>query len=172
MPEDILDFTTFDECDAETWDVATLHSQSRWHRLYDDDRTLPARKLITPSEQQFRRKKLAKYRVIYEGESGSIRLETDLERTFRALADEWLNETSHLSNPVDKFMHPALVQIIGMGRPAVPLILQEVQKMSGHWFYALRHITRTNPVLPEDEWSVEKTAEAWLAWGRGERLIR
>jgi cytochrome P450 len=95
----------------------------------------------------------------------------EVEQTFRALADEWLDETAHLSDPVDKFMHPALVQIIGLGKPAVPLLLKEVQKMSGHWFYALEHINRMNPVPPEDQWSVEKTAAAWLTWGRSGRLI-
>lgn len=95
----------------------------------------------------------------------------EVERTFRALAEEWLDETAHLSDPVDKFMHPAIVQIIGMGKQVVPLLLKEVRKMSGHWFYALEHINRTNPVLPEDQWSVEQTAAAWLAWGRRERLI-
>ncbi|MDQ3919846.1 MAG: hypothetical protein M3348_15370 [Acidobacteriota bacterium] len=97
--------------------------------------------------------------------------DSEVERTFRTLADEWLSETAHLSNPVDKFMHPALVQIIGLGKQAVPLILMEVQKQSGHWFYALEHINRMNPVLPEDQWDLEKTADAWLEWGRRERLI-
>jgi hypothetical protein len=68
-------------------------------------------------------------------------------------------------------MHPALVQIIGLGKQSVPMILQEVRKMSGHWFYALEHINRTNPVSPEDQWDVEKTAAAWLEWGRREGLI-
>jgi hypothetical protein len=99
------------------------------------------------------------------------RADPEVEQTFRTLADEWLGETSHLSNPVDKFMHPALVQIIGLGKDAVPFILKEVKKMSGHWFYALEHINRTNPVPPEDQWNVEKTAAAWLEWGRKERLI-
>ncbi len=103
--------------------------------------------------------------------SGVQQPDAALEREFSRLAEEWLDETSHLSNPVDKFMHPAIVQIIGMGKQVVPLLLQEVQKMSGHWFYALEHINRTNPVSSEDRWNVEKTAAAWLEWGRRERLI-
>ncbi len=101
----------------------------------------------------------------------SVSVPAELRQTFRALADEWLSETAHLSDPVDKFMHPALVQIIGLGKQSVPMILQEVRKMSGHWFYALEHINRTNPVSPEDQWDVEKTAAAWLEWGRREGLI-
>lgn len=172
MAEDVLDTTAFDERALEAWDVTTQRRANMWHRAYEEERETPIRKHRAFSEQQFFKRKLAKYRVIYEAESGSIRLETDLERTFRALADKWLDETSHLSNPVDKFMHPALVQIIGMGKPAVPLILQEVRNMTGHWFYALENISRTNPVPPEDEWDIEKAAAAWLAWGRREGFIR
>lgn len=95
----------------------------------------------------------------------------ETKQIFRTLADEWLDETAHLSNPVDKFMHPALVQIIGMGKEVVPLLLEEIERKSGHWFYALENINRMNPVPQQDQWSVEKTADAWLEWGRKERLI-
>lgn len=93
------------------------------------------------------------------------------ERTFRALANEWIDETGYLSDPTEKFMHPAHFKIVGMGRPVLPLLLKEVQKMSGHWFLALEAIAKTNPVKPEDEMSIERTANAWLEWGRRERLI-
>jgi hypothetical protein len=63
-------------------------------------------------------------------------------------------------------MHPAYQQIIGMGTPAVPLILAELKRGVDHWFWALRAITRENPVPPESLGDMDAMAAAWLAWGR------
>lgn len=95
----------------------------------------------------------------------------ELEREFRALVEEWINDTAYSSDPTEKFMHHAHLKIIGMGTQVVPLILREVQKMSGHWFLALESITKANPVTPKDEVSLERTANAWLEWGRREGLL-
>ena len=47
-------------------------------------------------------------------------------------------------------MHPAYLDIIGMGDKAVPLILRDLKKETSHWFIALRAITKSSPVRPED----------------------
>ena len=52
-----------------------------------------------------------------------------------------------------------------MGEPAVPLILQRMQAQGGHWFHALRDITKANPVQPADRGNVSAMQEAWLNWG-------
>jgi hypothetical protein len=97
--------------------------------------------------------------------------EAGFEQRFHRLADEWLRETGFLSDPIKKFMHRSHLRIIGMGSPALPFILREVEKMSGHWFVALDAISPENPVRPEDENDLHKVAKAWLEWGRREGII-
>ena len=60
-----------------------------------------------------------------------------LEREFRELAVKWHDETKFLSVSADRVLHPAYQRIIGMGRPAIPLILLELQERLEHWFWAL-----------------------------------
>lgn len=67
---------------------------------------------------------------------------------FHALARRWKEETEFLSSP-DMFAHPAYQQIIGLGRPAAPLLLRDLEATGAHWFWALREITGENPVPPK-----------------------
>jgi len=104
----------------------------------------------------------------HELASHSAAADTDaaLEQEFRSLADQWLADTAFLSAPADKFLHPCYLGIIGIGKPAVPLLLREVRELSGNWFLALRAITKDDPVQPEDAHSMRRMADAWLRWGR------
>ena len=86
--------------------------------------------------------------------------------TFRQLADRWENETVLLSNSERANAHPALKEIIGMGQPAVPLILERMRSRGGHWFHALRHITGANPVNSEDHGNIATMQASWLDWGK------
>ena len=42
---------------------------------------------------------------------------------------------------------------------------------TNHWFVALRHITREDPIPPESYADMEKMKDAWLKWGRIRNLI-
>lgn len=64
-----------------------------------------------------------------------------VSQRFAALAERWRTETAVLSSISQIAMHPAYQEIIGLGRVAAPLILREMQRQSGHWFWALRAIT-------------------------------
>ena len=86
-------------------------------------------------------------------------------KRFTELADQWENETVFLSNLDSAAEHPAHKEIVSMGVPAVPLILQRMQTQGGHWFHALRDITNANPVQPADRGNVTAMQEAWLEWG-------
>jgi hypothetical protein len=90
---------------------------------------------------------------------------TELARRFRQLADQWRKETAHLSNPRKIFWHAAYREIIGMGKPAVPLILAELKRQPEHWFVALRSITGADPVPAESQGKLREMAAAWLRWG-------
>ncbi len=62
-------------------------------------------------------------------------------------------------------MLPPYQKIIGMGPEAVPLILEELRRHPGYWFWALRMITDEDPVPKEVRGNMEKMIEAWVGWG-------
>ena len=91
---------------------------------------------------------------------------TDSPSEFERLAAIWKSETALLSNEGVIILHPAYQQIIGLGEPAVPLILDAlVRGDRDRWFWALRSITRENPVAEQEAGNVNKMAEAWIEWG-------
>jgi hypothetical protein len=92
-----------------------------------------------------------------------------LPDVFQQLATKWERETRHVSSITRTAMHPAYQSIIGMGEPAVPLILRELSEHGGHWFWALRAITRHDPT-PEGG-NFEEAVRAWLNWGRSQGYI-
>jgi hypothetical protein len=95
----------------------------------------------------------------------------DIPEQFRKLAAEWKEKSRYLSNTAQMAMLKPYQQIIGMGMPVVPLILEELQREPNQWFWALEAITQENPVAPEDEGRVRKMAEAWIEWGKKHGLI-
>jgi hypothetical protein len=85
---------------------------------------------------------------------------------FFTLKTQWETETAILSSATEIAMHPAYQQIIGMGNVAVPLILSEMKKKPGHWFWALKSITGEDPVSPKQRGKIKEMTEAWLRWGK------
>lgn len=88
-----------------------------------------------------------------------------LRERFRRLAVEWKNQTRHLSNTAQMAVLRPYQHIIGMGFPAVPLILEELRREPDQWFWALEAITEENPVSPEAAGHVRQMAQAWIDWG-------
>ena len=91
---------------------------------------------------------------------------SSLSQQFEQLAAQWRQETGHLSLMNDIVLNRAYQQIIGMGKPAIVLILQDLKKQPDHWFWALRSITGENPIQPDDRGRLSQMTEAWLEWGR------
>lgn len=85
---------------------------------------------------------------------------------FLQLAEQWREETDYLSNANQIVSHPAYLKIIDMGFDVVPLILQEMLKEPGHWFAALKTITKVDPVPKDDRGKIQTMTAQWLAWGR------
>jgi|SRR5712692_10495574 len=95
-----------------------------------------------------------------------LEVDADMIGQFQELAAAWRRDVDWTSSATEMAMHPAYQQIIGMGQAVVPLLLRELQQRPDHWFWALRSITRTDPVPPEIQGNVLEMARAWLAWGR------
>ncbi|MBM4054477.1 MAG: hypothetical protein FJ264_07370 [Planctomycetes bacterium] len=88
------------------------------------------------------------------------------ETRFLTLKTQWEADTALLSSVTEIAMHPAYQQIIGMGHTAIRLILLEMKKRPGHWFWALKSITGEDPVLPEQRGRIKEMTRAWLLWGK------
>ena len=93
------------------------------------------------------------------------------ETRFRQLVRQWKDESRYLSNTAQMAVLRSYQSIIGMGPPAVPLLLAELRREPDHWFWALESITLENPVPPQDAGRLDKMAQAWIAWGLSARVI-
>ena len=92
-------------------------------------------------------------------------VEPAARQRFTELADQWERETVFLSNSGRKAKHPAHREIISMGEPAVPLIMERIRETGGHWDHALGEITGANPVRPSDWGNIAAMQASWLEWG-------
>src|SRR5438876_7709544 len=96
---------------------------------------------------------------------------TDIQERFRRLMSEWKEQSRYLSNTAQMAMLKPYQRIIGMGWPAIPLILDELAREPDQWFWALEAITEENPVPPDAAGHVRRSAEAWIQWGRERGLV-
>ena len=94
-----------------------------------------------------------------------VDIEPAARERFEALADWWEEETFFLSNSERINAHPAHQEIINMGEPVVPLILQRMRSHGGHWFEALQQITGADPISPADYGKIAAMQNSWLQWG-------
>jgi hypothetical protein len=86
------------------------------------------------------------------------------EATFQKLARTWRKETAAHSSLAKKVMHPAYQRIIGMGPVALPLILRDMKRRHGHWFWALDAITQGETPAQGCK-DLEEATKAWIDWG-------
>jgi hypothetical protein len=93
----------------------------------------------------------------------------DLISTFNRLAETWKYDTACHSSINIIANHSAYQEIIKMGSEVVPLILQEMQRQPGHWFWALHAITGEDPA-PKGS-TVREATQAWLDWGKKQGLL-
>src|SRR5437773_2154916 len=87
---------------------------------------------------------------------------TATRRRFQELVRQWKEATMFLSSITDMATHPAYQQIIGMGKEALPFLVEELRREPDHWFWALQAITGINPVPPADRGDVANMTKAWL----------
>jgi len=90
---------------------------------------------------------------------------------FIELANRWHDETDHLSSPSRITNNGLYLEIISMGAPVIPFILQDLQERGGQWYEALRKLSGADPVPAEVRGEVPKMNEAWLSWGRDKGYI-
>ncbi len=89
-----------------------------------------------------------------------------LEKKFEALAKQWYEGTILHSNPMIIFNHPACKKLIALGKPIIPLILENfANEESFDWGYVLTKITGENPCPRHNYRSYNLIRDDWLCWG-------
>lgn len=87
---------------------------------------------------------------------------TEIAKLFKALVQQWFEETWFVSSTKRRIAHPAYLKIIGLGPVAIPLIINELRVAPDHWFEALEAITREDPAVGAE--TIDQMRAAWLAW--------
>ena len=90
----------------------------------------------------------------------------ETQREFQRLSEEWKSSRGPATTVAAMVKHPAYLEIVQLGEPAIPLLLKELEQQPDHWFAALRAMTGANPVRDEDRGDVTRMAESWIEWGR------
>lgn len=96
---------------------------------------------------------------------GSLTAE-QLGQKFNELSRKWKDETINLSSMQQIALNFAYQEIIGLGPRAISLILNQLKREPDFWFWALRALTRANPVTEEMYGDLEAMTKAWIDWGR------
>lgn len=86
-------------------------------------------------------------------------------RKFRNLAEKWKEETLLISSVNEIESNQSYLEIIDMGRKALPYIFQDLKSEMTMWFPALEAITAHNPVKPSHRGIIKLMREDWLKWG-------
>jgi hypothetical protein len=93
------------------------------------------------------------------------------DAVFKALVKRWKKDTEADSSILRMIQHPAYQEIIALGDPAIPLLLEELKREPDFWFAALRQITGANSALPESAGKVKEMTRAWIKWGKEKGYI-
>ena len=86
---------------------------------------------------------------------------SDAEK-FVALAQAW--HEHQIGSATLDFNHSAYHQIIGMGRTAIPFLLNRMQQQEVGWVYAIKCISGEQAAKPGMRG--DEVLAAWLEWGR------
>jgi hypothetical protein len=93
---------------------------------------------------------------------------------FQKLVSAWKTERGVRSSITEVAMCAPYQEIVGMGPDVVPLILAQLQSEGAQpdqWFWALKLITRADPVNDGDRGNFQKMSQSWLAWATQEGYV-
>ncbi len=97
--------------------------------------------------------------------------QNSLKEYFESLKYLWLEETKYSSNIFLTTNHPAHLAILQLGDRVLPLLIEDLQNNSNHWFITLNKITDVNPVLSEHAGDVEAMRNDWINWAEECNII-
>ncbi len=89
---------------------------------------------------------------------------SEVQQRFAELVSEWRRTRGHSPKIKDLVMNSAYQRIIGMGEPAIPLILREMEREPDHWSWAMTAISGEDPVPHTARGRLDQTTAAWVKW--------
>ncbi|MDQ1246879.1 MAG: hypothetical protein QG597_1247 [Actinomycetota bacterium] len=98
------------------------------------------------------------------------RTDAQVRARFDELREQWIVATAGAASAMERFRHPAYQQIIGLGQPAVPLLVDELRSRPDHWFWALSCITGLDAA--EGSTTIGDAAQRWIAWATEVGYVR
>ena len=84
---------------------------------------------------------------------------------FHNLAEKWKEETLMTSSMNEIESNQSYLEIIDMGKEALPFIFQDLKSEPTLWFSALEKITGHNPIERSHRGIIKLMIEDWLKWG-------
>lgn len=102
------------------------------------------------------------------------RFKRNVEIEFEPLAEIWRKETGLLSNITTICMNPNYQMIMGLGKPVIPFMLNDLKKrLDASWNWALFFLSGRTIIEFDSKHNgnVKKMSEAWIDWGVKEKLI-
>lgn len=88
----------------------------------------------------------------------------ELAGRFEDSLARWRAETGTKSSLLLRCSHPAFVEIVAMGWPVVPLIVEEIRKAPDAVFCALPRITGASVMHRRGRGRTDESCRAWVAW--------
>jgi len=152
-------------CKAQTIDAPYCRSADWWRSSDYQLENEPFLSRCTQRKRRARTLKAGKQWSVVILSSGTEKKTPSpkLVEEFYRLAQQWENETSFHSSLGEIFTHEAYQRIMAMGRDALPLILSELRRRPGHWFYALEKIVGQDMAVGSRTFAAARGA--WLEWG-------
>jgi hypothetical protein len=82
---------------------------------------------------------------------------------FERLAEQVEKDTMHCSAPRTWINHPSYQEVIKMGEISVPWMIERLD-ISGKWMWALKIITKEDPIPKPHRGYVKKMIKDWKEW--------
>lgn len=92
-----------------------------------------------------------------------------IDQRFSRLEAQWEEDTAFVSSAHEFVLHPAYLEIIGMGLPALPFIFRRLSQSPAPWFPALRAIVGFDP--GDGAPDADAALTAWIDWGRAHGYV-
>lgn len=127
--------------------------------------------MVLLSKAEYERLQSSHQSISSQATSKSTPIDSALSERFYSLTTLWQRDVEGLSSTTQMVKHPAYREIVEMGMPIVPLLLQELKNDPLYWLDALHTITGENPIDPEQRGRVRQMADAWLTWGERQGYV-
>lgn len=85
-----------------------------------------------------------------------------VRKQFEEYRDAWQQKSQFMSSVTDIVLIPEYQKIIGLGRPALPLIIDELRHSVDHWFWALTAIAGAD--YAEGATTLSEASDRWIEW--------